>query len=63
MVVEALRKLRRTTKVVSLEGTIFRGEKGKRLGYYLIYGTLQKVAPRRVRPHDLCHTYATFKDC
>jgi integrase len=32
-----------------------------RLGYYLIYGALKKVAPRRVRFHALRHTYATLR--
>ena len=44
-----------------MDGTIFTDKKGKRLGYYLIYGPLQKVAPRRVRFHDLRHTYATLR--
>lgn len=35
--------------------------RSKRLGYYVIYGVLQKVAPRRVRFHDLRHTYATLR--
>ncbi len=61
MVIEALKKLRASRKVISLDATIFTDEKGKRLGYYLIYGALQKVAPRRVRFHDLRHTYATLR--
>jgi integrase len=59
--VEALRKLRRTTKVVSLDGVIFEDDKGNRLVYSTLYRALKKVAPRAIRIHDLRHTYATLR--
>ena len=61
MVIEALKNLRTLRKVISLDGTVFTDERGERLGYYLIFNALQRVAPRRVRFHDLRHTYATLR--
>jgi integrase len=61
MVVEALRKLRRTTKVVSLGGVVFNDEKGERLSYWNLSRALKEVAPRAVRIHALRHSYATLR--
>ena len=60
-VVEALKRLRATRKVVKLTGAIFTGKRGERLVYKPVYKALQKVAPRPMRIHDLRHTYATLR--
>ena len=59
--VEALRKLRRITKVVSIDGVIFGDDKGNRLVHSTLYRALKEVAPRDIRIHDLRHTYATLR--
>jgi integrase len=41
--VEALRKLRKAAKIVSLDGTIFRDERGNRLSYYTLYNALKNT--------------------
>jgi integrase len=60
-VLETLKRLRASVKVIDLNGAIFTDEKGERLKYMYIYRALQKVAPRPMRIHDLRHTYATFR--
>ncbi len=61
MVIEALRKLRSATKVVSLDGVIFKDAKGRRPNYWTLYNATKDVAPRTIRIHDLRHTYATLR--
>lgn len=61
MVIDALKQIRTYSKVISLDATIFTDEKGKRLGYYSIYGALREIASRPIRIHDLRHTYATLR--
>jgi integrase len=61
MVVEALRNLRRASKVVSLDGLIFIDEQGQRPNYWTLYGPLRKVEPRPVNIHSLRHSYATLR--
>ncbi|UCF03507.1 MAG: site-specific integrase [Deltaproteobacteria bacterium] len=60
-VLEALKRIRSSMKVIDLNGAIFTDEKGKRLEYRVIYKALQELAPRPMRIHDLRHTYATFR--
>jgi integrase len=59
--IEALRKLKKTTKVVSIDGVIFGDDKGSRLVHSTLYRALKEVAPRDIRIHDLRHTYATLR--
>jgi len=59
-VIEALRKLRSSQRVVTLK-EIFVDDKGKRLKHKPVYRALHKAAPRKIRIHDLRHTYATLR--
>jgi integrase len=61
MVVEALRKLRNSAKVVSLDGIVFADERGNRLSYYTIFDMAKRIGPRAVGIHNLRHTYATLR--
>lgn len=61
MVVDALRRLRRTGKVLSLEGFIFRNANENGPGHETLNKALQKVAPRKIRIHSLRHSYATLR--
>jgi integrase len=60
VVVDTMRELRANQKVVTLK-EIFVDDKGKRLKHKPVYRALHKVAPRKIRIHDLRHTYATLR--
>jgi len=59
--VEALRKLRKHSKVTSISGLVFTDDKGKRLNYAYLERKLKEVAPRPVRFHSLLHSYANLR--
>ena len=61
--VEALKNLQAKRKVVSIEGDdlVFVDDKGEPLKYYSLRYALKKVFPKRIRIHDLRHTYATLR--
>jgi integrase len=63
VVIEALKSLLAHRKVVSIGGDdlIFVNEKGKRLCYWYLRRTINTVTPKRIRLHDLRHTYATLR--
>jgi integrase len=60
VVVETLRELRTNQRVVTLK-EIFVDDMGKRLEHKPVYRALHKIAPRKIRIHDLRHTYATLR--
>lgn len=63
MVVKALKKIKAKRKVVSLDESqpIFADSQGDRLEHKVIYRALHKIIPRKIRIHDLRHTYATLR--
>jgi integrase len=60
VVVDTLRELITKQKVVTLK-EVFVDDKGKRLKHKPVYRALHKIAPRKIRIHDLRHTYATLR--
>ena len=60
VVVDTMRELRTNQKVVTLK-EVFVDDKGKRLEHRPVYRALHKVAGRKIRIHDLRHTYATLR--
>ena len=60
VVVDTMRELRTKQKVATLK-EIFVDDKGKRLEHKPVYRALQRVAPRKIRIHDLRHSYATLR--
>ncbi len=55
-----MRELRAKQKVVTLK-EVFVDDKGKRLEHKPVYQALHKITPRKIRIHDLRHTYATLR--
>jgi integrase len=60
VVVDTMRELRTKQKVVTLK-EVFVDDNGKRLKHKPVYRALHKIAPRKIRIHDLRHTYATLR--
>jgi integrase len=60
VVVDTMRELRAKQKVVTLK-EVFVDDKGKRLEHKPVYRALHKITPRKIRIHDLRHTYATLR--
>lgn len=63
MVVKALKKIKAERKIITLGESqpIFIDSQGNRLKHKPIYRALHKIAPRKIRIHDLRHTYATLR--
>ena len=60
VVVDTMHELRTKQKVVTLK-EVFADDKGKRLEHKPVYRALHTVAPRKIRIHDLRHSYATLR--
>jgi len=61
--VEALKNLQAQRKVVSIGGDdlVFTNGDGEPLGYFYLRDAIKRIAPKRIRIHDLRHTYATLR--